>query len=216
MNHAVYHNQSAIYRTLELVVATAALMLAIFTPTHAEKPSQPPPEKSIAKIQNILAAAADKLWEISDELFHEGYYKRSAAVLRLITEIDPTDVQAYAVASWLLDSSGYEKEGLALLELGLARNPSHYDLYAEIGDRYDHIEDYGKAAEYYEKALEFFECPLIYLHSLAHAYEKSGQLEKSLYTWQRAAQAEPNSPVVKNNLERVKAKLDALNKPREP
>jgi len=209
MDHSAYCSEN---HTLKLVIAITTLILATLIPAHAEESSQPPPQ-SIAKIQNILAAAADKLWEHSDEFFHEGYYKRSIAVLRLITEIDPTDVQAYAVASWLLDSSGYEKEGIALLELGLARNPSRYDLYAELGDRYDHMEDYAKAAEYYEKALEFFQCPVIYLHSLAHAYEKSGQLEKSLNIWQRAAQAEPNNPVVKNNLERVKSKLEAIKDP---
>jgi tetratricopeptide (TPR) repeat protein len=194
---------SRLIYALLLIVA----VIAPATPVRAEDQAQRIPKESLEKLEDVFADVANNLRMQSDEYFHEGDYERAISAMRLIAEMDPTDDQAYAVASWLLDSEGKEAEGIALLELGLARNKDRYELYAELGQRYFHMERYAEAARYFQSALKFKDCPVMYWHMLAHSYEKSGLLEKCIETWQHAGELEPGSVVVKNNLERVQKKL---------
>jgi tetratricopeptide (TPR) repeat protein len=187
------------------LIARCSLLVAIAClPAIAQDKPAEMPKQSLEMLQDVFGRVTDILWEESDEYFHQGYYNRSVATLRLITEMDPTDVQAFEDGSWLLDSSGLEAEGIAYLEIGLALNPDRSDLYAELGWRYLHMEKWDKSADYYEKAIKFPDCPLGARHMLAHAYEKGGKLDKAVETWEACEKLEPGSAVVTNNLDRVR------------
>lgn len=186
-----------------LVICTAVV---IPIRSSAAAQSKIPPE-SLDKLQNVLSDVRDQLWDKSDEFFHAGDYQRCIGILRLIAEIDPTDSEAYSVGAWLMYSTDKKAEGIAFLELGLKRNPKDFESYKNLGDYYFLLEDHKHAAFYYVKALEFPDCPKILLHALAHCYEELGQFQEAVETWERAAALEPNDPVVKNNLERVKKEL---------
>jgi tetratricopeptide (TPR) repeat protein len=197
-------------RSLAILIIVCAILACVqpLFAASAEQTTQEIPKESLAKIQDVFARTTNHLWEKSDDFYHDGYFERSIAVTRLIAEIDPTDDQAYSVGSWLMDSKGREAEGIAYLELGLSRNQDRYEMYAELGFRYDHMNDYAKSAYYFEQASKHTGFPVMLWHMLAHAYEKSGQLEKALKTWEHSAELQPGDAVVKNNLERVRTQLD--------
>jgi len=196
-------------RLTALLLVTLAAALALASAVGAEEKTVTIPAGSLEMLQGVFARVADLLWEKSDDYFHEGYHERCISVMRLVTEIDPTDVRAFAVGSWLIDSRGRDAEGIAFLERGLALNSDRYDLYAELGHRYFHMENYPKAAQYFQAATGFKDCPVTLWHMLAHSYEKSGLLEKAVQTWEHSAVLEPDDPVVQRNLDRVKKQLAA-------
>ena len=191
-----------------LLPTALAAAIAFAGPVEARDEPKSIPQASLQLIEDVFARTADLLWEKSDEYFHNGCFERSIALLRLVVEMDPTDVEAFSVAAWLMDSKDRPAEALAFLKRGLALNPNRYELYADLGRYYYQAKDYAKAADYFEKAVKFKDCPEVLWHMLAHSYENGGQIEKSVETWQHAAALEPDNPVVKNNLERVKEKLE--------
>jgi Tfp pilus assembly protein PilF len=183
------------------LLACAAPSFAIETPT-------PIPPDSLNLLQDTYARTTELLWEQIDGYWHEGEFERCIALFRIITELDPSDIEAYSVGSWLMDSKDRPDEAQAYLEYGLSQNKDRYDLYEELGRFHFNKKDYKKASEYLQKAVSFPDCPVLTLHLLAHAYEKSGNLQKSLETWQHSAELEPDSVVVKNNLERVREQIE--------
>lgn len=162
------------------------------------------PAGSLDMLQNTFARTTELLWEKSDVFFHNGEFERCVAMMRIIAEMDPSDTEAFTVGAWLMDSLDREEEAQAFLEKGLALNPGSYDLYGELGMRYFHNENYEKSIEYYEKAVSFEDCPDVTWHGLAHAYEKSGRIDKAIETWELIDVREPDNPVVKLNLGRLK------------
>ncbi len=162
------------------------------------------PAKSYDLITETLGRMDEILWEKTDVFFHRGNYERAIATLKLVAENDPFDVEAYSLAAWLMDSKGRKSEATDYLKLGLARNPTRYRLYTELGRMYFFDKDYATAVGYFASAVKQIDCPDLIWHSLAHAYERSGNLEKSLETWEVMLKREPDDPAVTNNLNRVK------------
>ena len=193
---------------LRRILVIAALVLLV-SPIWADTAAQAVPTKSLEKIQQTLGRVTDLLWEKSDGFFHVGDYERSVATLRLITDLDPTDLQAYSVGAWLIDSRERPSEAEAFLKLGLSRNPNHYEMYSELGDFYFNKQNYAAAVGYFESALKFKDCPIVLWHMLAHAYERSGSLQKSIETWEHALTLEPGDGTVLVNLKRVKDEMAA-------
>ena len=162
------------------------------------------PADSLYMLQSTFARTTELLWEKSDVFFHKGEFERCIAMLRIITEMDPSDTEAFAVGAWLMDSVDREGEAQAFLEKGLAQNQERYDLYDELGMFCFRKNDFDKSAEYYEKAVSFEDCPVITWHALAHAYEQGGQIDKAIKTWEHISVLELDNPVVKLNLDRLK------------
>jgi len=55
--------------------------------------------------------------------------------------------------------------------------------------------------------------PVIAWKQLAHAYDKTGDLPKSLATWDYIVKKFPNEPSAKNNRARVASKIATTDKP---
>lgn len=194
---------------------TFMTMLAGPCAAAEEARSQIPPE-SLQMLQEMFGRVTELLWEKSDVYFHEGYHERCISVMRLIVEMAPSDVEAFSIGSWLMDSRDRPAEALAFLERGLSLNPNRYELYVELGLFHYGKKDYGRAAQYLETGVKFADCPVKMWHMLAHAYEKNGDLKRSVETWEHSAKLEPNDPVVENNLKRVREKLAAESKAVRP
>jgi tetratricopeptide (TPR) repeat protein len=169
----------------------------------AYETSAPPPE-SIDMLQDIFRKTADLLWEKSDEYFHDGKFEWSIAALRLVTEIDPTDVEAFSVGAWLMDSKGRPDDALSFLEKGLSINPMRWEMNSELGEFFYNKKRYSDSTAYFETAVKLPDCPLVVWHRLAHAYERSGRIEESIKTWEQLTVLEPDNPIVDMNLDRLK------------
>jgi tetratricopeptide (TPR) repeat protein len=100
-----------------------------------------------------------------------------------------------------------DSEAVAFYQEGLKANPKSYYMYDEIGYYYFlRKKDYPTAVKYLEQSAKMPDAKPLTLHSLAHAYEKTGNIEMSLKTWERAAK-DPDDAAAKTNLARRRRKM---------
>ena len=146
----------------------------------------------------------------SDEAFHEGDYPRAIACHRAIIALEPDSVDSYGVAAWLLWSSEKGDEAIALIERGIAANPTNWEMMDEAAQHFDLRKMNGRSAALYKRALELLpkdEPSQMLRRRYAHAAEKSGDLQTSVAVWRALASEFPDEGVNKNNLTRVEQSL---------
>lgn len=147
------------------------------------------------------------LWKQSDKAFHAGDYPRAVSFHRQIVAIDPTDVESYSNAAWLLWSMGKGNDALAFLQKGIKANPKNADMWEAVGNHYgSFLKRHREAQTAYKRAVEFSPTGAntqMLRRRLAHAAEGAGDLQTSLATWRALVRDYPNIPVNRNNLARV-------------
>lgn len=196
----------------------AALCVALVARTSAAE-SQTAPRHAPAQSQSGQSQAnaiADdvvrRLYIVSDLHWHKGEYVRLVNVNRMIIAAKPTFVGPYIDAGWLLWSMNRNDEAEALYDQGIAANPDTYAIYSEKGFfLLNRRKDAKRGLAALEAAVSKPDCAKIVLHSLAHAYERNGMLEKALATWNGAAD-DPQNPgraVAKVNRDRVRRLLES-------
>lgn len=166
-----------------------------------------PPEAVQRKLQAIRSLIDYRLVQLADEYWHDGQHYKTMAVLFLLIEYDPSDVETYSSLGWMLDSYGETARAFEIYERGIEANPDKYDLYYDVGFWYHQRGDLERARTYLEKAVQFPNVPGFVWKTLAHTYEKLGEYEKSLQAWEKAKQVDPTDPAVEPNINRVRKKL---------
>lgn len=168
--------------------------------------------ESSRTVADAIAVETVRLLQLqADRHWHKGDYCRIVNLNKMFIAAYPDFTDAYANAGWLLWSMDRDDEAVALYDQGIAANPDSYALYYEKG--YYMLlrkKDMKQAVELLEKAVSKKDCAPIVRHSLAHAYEKSGQLERALQVWQQAAEdaSNPGRGAARANLERVRRLLE--------
>jgi tetratricopeptide (TPR) repeat protein len=160
---------------------------------------------SFAGFKEVIAGA---LWVRADTFFHAGQYEAIIPIVRLVTWLDPHNVDVYSTGAWHLDynfvdtnqmsDKRYIPAAVALLREGIRNNPDIWDLYFELGwTHYNKkILDYEKAVEYIEKACtkdgvdpntgQRVPRPEYVDRMLAHMYEKVGRFDDAIKQWHKA------------------------------
>jgi tetratricopeptide (TPR) repeat protein len=153
----------------------------------------------------LRQAVASMLWVRADEFFHNGEYETIVPLVRLVTWLDPKQIDVYSTGAWHLDynfvdpdqrsDKRYIPPAIKLLEEGIQNNSETYDLYFDLAwmHYFNKIKDYDKAAEWMEKAVKLpgldpntgaiIPRPGFVGRMLAHAYEKAGKLDKAEKQW---------------------------------
>ena len=174
---------------------------------------QLPIEFALGAVLGFREAVASMLWVRTDEFFDEGNYDAIVPMVRIITWLDPHNLDVYETGAWHMDYNFTDSEqrsdrryipfSLSLLKEGIANNPDVPDLYSELA--FTHyvrkIEDYPAAVEWYSKAQNLTETdpdtgkvvpipwdPVTVGHGLAHAYEMEGDYKDAIATWQLCVQ----------------------------
>ena len=118
---------------------------------------------TFAGFQEVIAGA---LWVRADEFFHKGDYQAIVPIIRLVTWLDPHNVQVYFTGAWHLDYNFTDKNersdkryiasSVALLKECIANNPTRWDTYFELANtHYDRkLNDSFNALKYYKLACE--------------------------------------------------------------
>jgi tetratricopeptide (TPR) repeat protein len=168
-----------------------------------------PKKKTAAQLR---AEKLDALWKQTDVAFHNGDYPRAIALHRQITAIDPTDVESYSNAAWLLWSSGKGTEALTHLQKGIKANPKNPQMWETLGDHLGSFRKRPRDAQIaYTRALQYSKPGAntqMLRRRLAHAAERAGDLRTSVATWRGLVRDYPGVPVNQNNLRRVEALLN--------
>jgi tetratricopeptide (TPR) repeat protein len=158
------------------------------------------------KLADIFASVRDGLWHANDHYWHEGDYERCIATLKLITQVDPHDTEAWSDGSWLMWNQNRIDEAEAFLIEGIALNRDVDDLYFDLGLFYYNAKRFPEAINQFETALAISPDWRTW-HMLAHAYEHAGIKSEALNIWLMMEPFEPDSPVPGMQIDRIMAGL---------
>lgn len=174
-----------------------------------------------AAAMGMREAVASMLWARADEFFHSGEYDAILPIVRVVTWLDPHQLDVYSTGAWHLDYNFVDEEhrsdrryippAVALLREGIENNPDVYDLYFELGWMHyqQKIKDFNNAAVWIGEAAkrdshdpntgDKLPRPGFVDRMLAHAYERIGDIDKSEQLWRKAlALAEKRAEEEKN------------------
>lgn len=159
---------------------------------------------------DATAWTARQLWEKSDEYFHQGKYPEAVRLHERIMELDPGDLEAYAVAAWLTWSMGDEPRARGYLQREVKANPETWESYWELGFHLlDRCGDPVAALPVLAQVLNYPPYPDRAARTLAHAYRWAEQPTLAVALWDRLA-AEGNTPGAILGINRDLALRDAL------
>jgi len=149
-----------------------------------------------ASLLGIREVAAGMLWVKADELFHEGKYTDLIPYFKLVTFLDPHQIDVYSTGAWHLSynigDARLVPQSAAFLDEGIANNETIWDLYFQKGWLL-----FDWPAEDYEAALPLFEeaarhpgtdgtpAPPYITHMIAHALARQGRVSEAIAKWER-------------------------------
>lgn len=183
-----------------LLVVQAGLQTRIFplwVRNYAPKQATPvglAPEQLLVAVAGFREFMAAILWVRADGFFDSGNYDAVLPMLRLVTWLDPHNLDVYSTGAWHMgynftDESQrsdrrYLPMALKFLEEGIQNNPTVWDLYFEMGWMYYHkIQDPVNAAPWMQIANEYPDMIPARRHMLAHAFFKAGRFENAVDHW---------------------------------
>ncbi|MCA0361384.1 MAG: hypothetical protein LCH41_10045 [Armatimonadetes bacterium] len=132
------------------------------------------------------------LWVRADTYFDQGNYDAILPIIRLVTMLDPRQIDVYATGMWHIgynftdeqsrSDRRYIPSALALGSEGARNNDYTYELFFETGWLWYHkIDDnYGKAVEWWKEAQEREDMQTARKNILTMALLRDGKLEEGL------------------------------------
>jgi hypothetical protein len=183
---------------LFIVSIFAGNILSVKHQEYEQTPDTKTPLQALGPaLLGLRQVAASLLWVKTDDYFHEGQYEPILRMVRMITTIDPHQIDVYTTGAWHMAYNFMDRRlirsGLEFLEEGVRNNPSIYDLYFESGwTNSDKMKDYPKAMYWYEIASTKGttdgrpDPPAFVLHQVAIAHERAGDIDGAIRQWQIA------------------------------
>ena len=175
-----------------------------WSPVEAQVAYAGPAEASIDEVihyfVNYLIGETDWWW-------HAGDYPQILRGLETAVWLDPSYVEGFSNAAYLYWSLGRNTEAIATYRKNVHLNPDDCDAQWELGFYYFNAQKrYEDAIPLLRRAWELG-CRPEDAHVLAHALEHSGRTREALELWREFARTEPDSGVVRLNIERLEALL---------
>jgi hypothetical protein len=154
----------------------------------------------------LQQAVAGALWVRADEFFHEGDYDAILPMVRMVTWLDPHQLDVYITGAWHLSYNftdanersdrRYIPAAKKLLEEGIENNPTVYDIPFELGwENTDKIKDYPEAEKNFKLSTQLkgtdskgrpgAPAPMFTWHQVAHALERQGKIDECLTVWRQ-------------------------------
>ena len=206
--------QYTMHAFLRLLFAGAACATVVFCattrPAHAQTGSAAKPEtlkQAVTQVDGITSRVVDNVWVETDHYWHEGDYNRIIGLIRPIVEVDPTFVDAYSSAAWLMWSQGDTAAADTFLQYGITKAPTAQkgEINYEFGWHLFNTKRYAQALPYLKKATDANVSFVTAYTTLGHCYRQLKRYDDSIKTWQTVIKKFPNFASGPSNLARVKA-----------
>jgi hypothetical protein len=120
-----------------------------------------PVEFAIGALTGFREAIAGLLWVRTDDFFHDGDYKSIPPLVRIVTWLDPHNIDVFQTGAWHMDYNFTDTQersdrryiplSIALLREGIAENPDSPELESDLG--FTHF--YRKIGDYPAAGLVF-------------------------------------------------------------
>lgn len=160
----------------------------------------------VASFTGFRQVIAGALWIRADDFFHRGNYKEIIPIVRMVTWLDPHNIDVYTTGAWHLDynfvdeanslsDKRYIPASIAFMKEGIRNNPTIWDLYFELGWTHycKKLMDDDKALEYMAEACKHDSVdvntgeresrPDFVDRMLAHQLEKVGRFDDAIKEW---------------------------------
>jgi tetratricopeptide (TPR) repeat protein len=152
------------------------------------------PDQLLAAVAGFREFLAAILWVRADSFFDSGNYDAVLPMLRLVTWLDPHNLDVYSTGAWHMGYNFTDESqrsdrrfipmALKFLEEGIQNNPAVWDLYFEMGWMYYHkIQDPVNAAPWMQIANEYPNMIPARRHMLAHTFFKAGRFDDAVDHW---------------------------------
>lgn len=154
------------------------------------------PDQILFALAGFREMIAGILWVRADSFFDSGNYDAILPIIRLVTILDPHEIDVFATGMWHIGYNFTDEEqrsdrryipsALALGEEGSNMNPDTYELFFETGWMWYHKvdDDYGNAVKWFEKARDHKDMLPARKNLLGMAYQRNGEVEKGLQTYE--------------------------------
>lgn len=167
------------------------------------------PDQLLLALAGFREMIAGILWVRADSFFDNGNYDAILPMIRLVTWLDPNQIDVFATGMWHIAYNFTDEEqrsdrryipsALALGKEGAKRNPNTYEMYFETGWLWYHKidDDYFQAVKWFEKANEYPDMIEMRKNLLSNAYQRNGQIAEGLAHYMKLldeAQKEVDSP----------------------
>ena len=198
--------------TLILTLATAPVQ-AHRRPNHLHSPT---PLQQQIQVDGIVGGVVDRLWRQTDTYWHAGDYPRIIALDRIMTEADPSFLEAYATGGWLMDSLGRRADAEAYYTLGTLDNPHSAYAYWNLGFFYfNTTHEYAAAVRAFRLDTRQTGADLNDWKMLAHAQEHARQWDAAVATWHTIKARWPDGLAVDRLLKEAEEKQEAAEKQKQ-
>ena len=138
----------------------------------------------------------------SDYYFHRGQWTKAVAALDREIALNPTDLDPYSSAAWLLWSNGQVEEAMHYYDRMIAANPDDPEGYFTVGTYYQFHNRYAEALPWFEQALAHgLRSPE--RHMYGHTLEHLGRTADALAFWKKLAAEDPKDEVAKRQVARL-------------
>lgn len=137
------------------------------------------------------------LWVRADTYFNEGQYDAILPIIRLVTMLDPRQIDVYATGMWHIaynftdqqsrSDRRYLSTALALGAEGARNNPQTYELYFETGWLWYHkIDDnYDRAPYWFSESQKLEDIPPARKDILINSMIRNGQVFEAIDVFER-------------------------------
>ncbi len=174
-----------------------------------------------ATILGFKDVAADLLWVRANMLFWDKQFVNVIPLFRIITLIDPHYTHVYMVGAWHFawnlppitkcgqeETERWYRAATTFMQEGIRNNPGSWRMYFEMGWLYfQKSKRYDLAAEQFAMSVSFEESPMYVGHMLGHSYERNGEINRALRTWERVLITHPDGGVAERFIEELSDKI---------
>jgi tetratricopeptide (TPR) repeat protein len=150
------------------------------------------PDQLLFALAGFREMVAGILWVRADSFFETGNYDAILPIIRLVTILDPKQLDVYATGMWHIGYNFTDEEqrsdrryipsALALGKEGIRNNPETYEMFFETGWMWYHKidDDYHQAVKYFQEAQERRDIQPARRNLLGMAFQRDGQIQKAL------------------------------------
>lgn len=150
------------------------------------------PTQLMLAVAGFREMIAGILWVRADSFFDTGNYDAVLPMIRLVTWLDPHQIDVYSTGMWHIaynftdeesrSDRRYVPQALALGKEGTLNNPDTYELFFETGWIWYHKidDDYDQAVGWFEEAHKRKDILRARRNLLRMAYFRAGKIEEAL------------------------------------
>jgi tetratricopeptide (TPR) repeat protein len=155
------------------------------------------PQSFLFALAGFREMIAGILWVRADSFFDTGNYDAILPIIRLVTLLDPQEIDVYATGMWHIGYNFTDEEqrsdrryipsALALGKEGCRQNPETYELFFETGWLWYHKidDDYDHAVDWFKKAQERPDMLPARKNLLGMALQRDGKPLEGLETYEK-------------------------------